>query len=44
MAERSEAVRQIVKKIRDDAEQALTLLDHAEEKKCRGEVFEPSGG
>ncbi len=33
MAERSEALRQIVEKIRDDAEQALKLLDHSEEER-----------
>jgi hypothetical protein len=30
MAEKSEALRQIVEKIRDDAEQALKLLGHSE--------------
>jgi rubrerythrin len=73
MAESSEGLRQIVQKIRDDAERALKLLNHCQEKrslawkckrcghikhftrpvladvaapcpKCRGDVFEQTGG
>jgi hypothetical protein len=34
MAETSEALRQIFERIRDDAEQALRLLDQSQEKRA----------